>query len=72
MATYRPNDDTQNLARCATCAVMVEADCHGRADANTACAMCGTPMVYSPSERDSYFAAIMRRGRPACIVACPS
>ena len=64
MATNRLNDDTQDLASCATCAVMAEADCHSGADANTVCDMCGMPMVYSPSERDSYFAVIMRLGRP--------
>ena len=58
------NNDTRNLARCATCAVMAEADCRNAADANTVCAMCGMPMVYSPSERDSYFEVVMRLGRP--------
>ena len=65
MATYRPNDhNTRNLARCATCAVMAEGDCHGGADANTVCVRCGMPMVYSSSERDSYFEVVMRLGRP--------
>jgi hypothetical protein len=65
MATYRlNNNDTRNLARCATCAVMAEADCRSGADANTVCAMCGMPVVYSPSERDSYFEVVMRLGRP--------
>jgi hypothetical protein len=64
MTTSRLNDnDTRNLARCATCAVMAEADCRSVADANTVCATCGTPMVYSPSERDSYFEMVMRLGR---------
>ena len=59
MATYRlNNNDTRNLARCAGCAVMAEADCRSGADANTVCAMCGMPMVYSPSERDSYFEVV--------------
>lgn len=61
MATYRLNDDTQDLARCATCAVMAEADCHSGADANTVCAMCGMPMVYSPSERDDSVGALQGR-----------
>lgn len=64
MANCRLNDDTQDIARCATCAVMAEADCRSSADANIVCAMCGMPMVSSPSERDSYFAVIMRLGRP--------
>ena len=64
MATYRLNDDdTRNFAR-ATCAVIAEADCRSGADANTVCTMCGMPMVYSPSERDSYFEVVMRLGRP--------
>ena len=61
MATNRLNDDTQDLARCATCAVMAEADCHSGADANTVCAMCGMPMVYSPSERDDSVGALQGR-----------
>lgn len=64
MATYRHYVDSRNLARCASCAVMAEADCRGGADANTVCATCGMPMVYSPSERDSYFEVVMRLGRP--------
>jgi hypothetical protein len=67
MATYRPNDHTRNIARCATCAVMAEADCHGGADANTVCARCGLPMVYSLSERDSYFEVVMRLGCPGAL-----
>ena len=31
---------------------------------NTACAMCGRPMVVSLSERGSYFEAVMRLSRP--------
>ena len=42
--------DTRNFARCATCAVMAEADCRSVADANTVCATCGMPMVFSPSD----------------------
>jgi hypothetical protein len=57
-------DETRNLARCATCAVMAEADCRSSAEANTVCAMCGKPMVDSPSERGSYFEVVMRLGRP--------
>jgi hypothetical protein len=65
MATYRLNDnDIRNLARCATCAVMAEADCRSGADANTVCTTCGMSMVYSPSERHSYFEVVMRLGRP--------
>ena len=62
MATYRLNDnDTRNLARCATCAVMAEADCRS---ANTVCTTCGLPVADWPSERSSYFEVIMRLGRP--------
>ena len=57
-------DEARNLARCATCAVMAEADCRSSAGANTVCAMCGKPMVDSPSERGSYFEVVMRLGRP--------
>ena len=65
MATYRLNDnDTRNLARCATCAVMAEADCRSGADANTVCTTCGLPVADWPSERSSYFEVIMRLGRP--------
>lgn len=65
MATNRRNDaDTRNLERCATCAVMAEAECRTGADANTICATCGMPAVRSRSERDSYFSVIMRLGRP--------
>jgi hypothetical protein len=65
MSIYRLNDDdTRNLARCAICAVMAEADCRGGADANTVCAACGLPVADWPSERSSYFEVIMRLGRP--------
>jgi hypothetical protein len=64
MANRRLSDDTRNLARCATCAVMAEADCRSGADGNIVCATCGMPMVEAPSERDSYFEVIMRLGRP--------
>ena len=64
MAIYRLNDDTQDLARCATCTVMAEADWHSGTDANAVCAKCGMTMVYSPSERGSYFEVVMRLGRP--------
>ena len=45
MANRRLSDDTRNLARCATCAVMAEAECRSGADGNTVCAACGMPMV---------------------------
>jgi hypothetical protein len=65
MAIHRLNDDdTLNLARCATCAVVAEAECRAGADANTICATCGMPAARSQSERDSYFSVIMRLGRP--------
>lgn len=65
MAIHRHREEkTRNLARCATCAVMTEADWRNPADANTVCAMCGKPMVDSPSERGSYFEVVMRLGRP--------
>lgn len=65
MATNRRNDDdTRNPERCATCAVMAEAEFRAGADANTICATCGMPAARSPSELDSYFSVIMQLGRP--------
>jgi hypothetical protein len=65
MATYRVIDDTQyDLAHCATCAVIAEADCRAASDANTVCAMCGLPAIDFSGERSSYFEVIMRLGRP--------
>lgn len=58
------NNDTRNLARCATCAGMVEADCRSGTDANTVCATCGIPVGFSPSKRDSYFEVIYEIGPP--------
>ena len=61
---HHRKNETRNLASCATCAVMAEADCRGGAEANTVCAACDKPMVHSPSERGSYFEVVMRLGRP--------
>jgi len=64
MASHRINDNTQEIARCAICAVMAEAACRGAADANTACTVCGLPAIDLADEYSSYFEVIMRLGRP--------
>ena len=64
MAIYRLNDDTQKSR--ALCDLRRDGGggLPQRYRRERRCAKCGMPMVYSPSERGSYFEVVMRLGRP--------
>ena len=67
MATHRRSEeDERRILRCAACdgTLFAEIAGFGRADANTACASCGTTLLDSPFSGGDYFDVIMRVGRP--------
>ena len=67
MPTYRRSEkDERRILRCTACdgTVFAEIAGFGRADANTACALCRMTLVDSPFSGGDYFDVIMRVGRP--------